>query len=130
MVDKIERRKNYRFQAYDNTVAVWRNSQTGGVGPLLDVSRGGVGVGTYYIPGITQAGAYEVDIFNASVGFQLLNLKMVFVSEISLDNDFLSVMKPVWKYGFRFLEMTPEQKAKLDNLILNNTKREDFIKSE
>ena len=128
MDDNMERRKNYRFQAGDNTVAVWRNNVTGCIGTLLDISRTGVGIGTY-IPGITGTGTYEMDIFISAASFRLEKLKTIFVSEVSLDDNSSSIYKPVRKCGFQFVDMTAEQKSKLDNLILWHTKNQEFLRS-
>ena len=122
----VERRKSIRLKAIDNTVAVWRRGSRFGFGSVLDVSQGGLGLGTFDPEvGLEEEDKVEIYIANTAVGFQLDKLVATLVSEPEPEGGG-SGSSALLKYGFQFNGISPFQKTELLRFIREYTNLDSF----
>jgi len=137
----IEQRAHLRFQIKENAFAFIRDRSfqpvrikeasmgeiAAGVfrcqpvclGPVTDVSLGGLAFRHIGKPELGPINIYALDILIADCGFYLANLSFRVVSDVKVNDDVLSDPLETRQICVKFENLSSEQFSKLENLIQN-----------
>jgi c-di-GMP-binding flagellar brake protein YcgR len=115
----IERRKNRRFQVKDNAFTVI-NSDPVKVVPIIDIGMGGLGI--YLDDGARWMDtSSKLEIMVADCSFYLEKLPFQIVANVRAFPDNTANLMDGRRYGIKFGNLRPAQKAQLKYFIRNYT---------
>jgi hypothetical protein len=121
MTDKTmpaEQRQHKRIQIEGRADAVlFGPSSTKGV-QIVDISKGGLAF-RYVNSQKSSEGLFELDILWDHVDFSLIKLKVETISDYHIPNGFLLGVIPVRRCGAKFVELTEDQKSRLEHFVQN-----------
>ena len=115
-----DRRKNRRFKIKSVTYTVFKTMSDEDMGELIDISKGGLSF-RYYISSKKVKDPYELNIISADDSFQLNNVPIKEISNITKSDK--SHLKSIvqGRFGFQFMDLTPYQISELDYFMKNYT---------
>lgn len=111
----IERRKQDRFEVREGAFVSVKGEHYI-IGPIHDISRGGVGF-MYVGKEDKVQGSPEVDIFFSGGGLYLQNVKAEIISNFRIDKKVPNSSPAIRQCGMRFSALTVEQADRLDDFI-------------
>ena len=115
--ERVERRKHKRFQIRKGGF-VGLGPYFGKVGPIIDVSIGGLGF--RYIGSEETNGSY-LDIFLADDDFYLRNVRFKTIWDFKTVDETLSSSVTMRRRGVQFKKLTDHQRSQLEYFIKNHT---------
>lgn len=120
----VERREHKRFQAKEPTsVTLWSEHEQDvmeNMGQLLEISKEGLSLRCTSKP--EESDNYTLlEIFLSGDDFNIDEIPFKIISAIEMVGDSKSSELTLKRYGIRFDQLKPEQKAQLDHFLLNHT---------
>ena len=126
MLASHEQRQYERLKPLQDSAFVVFRPEFNKIGPINDISRGGLGF-NYLHPADNEVPAAEtphiIDIIVSNNGFHLTNIPCTLVHDAKAENDELTLMPDLVNRfcGLKFDELTEEQEKQINLFLENHT---------